>query len=66
MSIPTTDELLRDQSIVVSEIMAQLAGVYTPDRVRCALTLAHNRGYTAALDAAQDICSPREAANAGS
>ena len=58
--IPTADELLRDQAVVVSEIMAQLAGVYTPDRVRCALTLAHSRGYSAALDAAQSIYSPRE------
>lgn len=63
MSIPTTDELLREQAIVVSAIMAQLAGVYTPDRVRCALTLAHSRGYSAALDAAQSIYSPREVAH---
>lgn len=53
--IPTPDELLREQAIVVSEIMAQLASIYTPDRVRCALSLAHNRGYSAALDAATSI-----------
>lgn len=49
----------RSQRITVAEIVALLANDTDLSRVRTALMLAYNRGYSAGLDAAQSIFAPQ-------
>lgn len=52
------EKMLSSQRTTTAEIMALLDGDTALERVRTALLLAYNRGFTAGLDAAQSIYSP--------
>lgn len=58
----TAKEVQREQEAVVAEILSMIGAAPSPEIVRAALRLAHNRGYQAGLDVAMSIFTPSKEA----